>query len=68
MSRVWVSTCLAVCLLAVTAASARAQMGSGQITGTVVDQDGSAVPGATITATSAHTSAMRTTVSTTAGL
>jgi hypothetical protein len=44
-----------------------AQVGGGQLTGLVTDQNGAAVPGATVTATQRETAAARATVSTSAG-
>lgn len=55
----------AICLAG--ASSAFAQ-GTGTLTGTVVDTQGSAVPGATVTATEAETVAVRTVVSNESGL
>ena len=59
----------AVCLLTILFAEpARAQVGAGQITGTVTDAAGAAVPGATITATHTATRAGRSVISTSAGV
>jgi hypothetical protein len=58
-----------VCLLLLGASgAARAQVGSGQIGGIVTDQDGAAVPGAAVTATHNRTGAVRSSVSSSAGL
>ena len=54
-----------ICLAGASAAFAQ---GTGTLTGTVVDAQGSAVPGATITATDASTAAVRTVVSNENGL
>src|SRR4051794_39207889 len=54
-----------ICLAGASAAFAQ---GTGTLTGTVVDAQGSAVPGATITATDAATTAVRTVVSNENGL
>src|SRR6185503_10944293 len=50
------------------ASSALAQGTTGTLTGTVVDSSGSAVPGATVTATEAESAAVRTVVSNENGL
>lgn len=47
---------LALCILACSAADARAQSDTGRIEGTVTDVNGAVVPGATVTATNAETS------------
>ena len=49
-------------------ASAAFAQGTGTLTGTVVDSQGSAVPGATVTATEAETAAVRVVVSNESGL
>ncbi len=53
-----------LCLVAVSciAVPAAAQLDRGQITGTIKDQSGAVVPGATVTATDLQTQAARTTV------
>ena len=61
-----VSICLAV-LLAL-AVPATAQQTTGNITGRVLDDQGAAVPGATVTATSTQTGFVRTDVSDTEGI
>jgi hypothetical protein len=48
--------------------SARAQVGGGQISGLVADHNGGVLPGATVTATHTRTGAVRSTVSSSAGL
>src|SRR5687767_13751591 len=60
----WLAAVLAVGM----AGEARAQVGAGQVTGGVVDEAGAAVPGATITATQVGTGALRSTVSSSAGV
>jgi hypothetical protein len=57
-----------VCLLTILHGTAWAQVGAGQVTGTVTDADGAAVPGATITATNVATAASRRAISTSAGV
>ena len=59
---------LGVVLGALTASSAVAQVGSGEITGVVRDQAGAVVPGATVTAIDVARHVSRTAVTTTAGL
>jgi hypothetical protein len=54
-----------ICLASTITASAQ---GTGTLTGTVVDGTGSAVPGATVTATEGETAAVRTVVSNESGL
>jgi hypothetical protein len=56
---------LAVAILS--AATVRAQVESGQITGTVTDQSGAVIPGATITVNNAATGAARSTLSSATG-
>ena len=66
---VWVLPFVVASLCLATATSAFAQGGTtGTLTGTVVDSSGSAVPGATVTATEAETAAVRTVVSNENGL
>jgi hypothetical protein len=60
----WLAAVLAVGM----AGEGRAQVGAGQVTGGVVDEAGAAVPGATITATQVGTGALRSTVSSSAGV
>jgi len=58
-------TILAVlCCLAV---SARAQVGQAELRGSVVDESGGVLPGATLTATHIDTGTVRTTVTTSSG-
>ena len=57
-----VRACLGLALLAVIAAPVAAQVGGGALAGTVVDQVGAAVPGATVTVTAVATNRPRTTV------
>jgi hypothetical protein len=61
------SSALLVCLLAY-AAPAAAQQTTGNITGRVLDDQGAAVPGATVTASSAQTGFVRTDVSDSEGV
>jgi hypothetical protein len=61
--------CFAVSvLLLLLAVAARAQVGSGQVTGIVRDGHGGVLPGATVTATNSGTGATRSTISSSAGL
>ena len=64
---VW-SLPLVFALICLSATSSAFAQGTGTLTGTVVDSSGSAVPGATVTATEAETTAVRTTVSNETGL
>src|SRR5262249_4435602 len=59
---VGIATCAAWLVAAAMASPAIAQIGAGGLTGSIVDQAGSAVPGATVTVTSAGTGATRTVV------
>jgi outer membrane receptor protein involved in Fe transport len=63
-----VSRALLVCLLALAASSAFAQQTTGNINGRVLDDQGAAVPGATVTATNTQTGFVRTDVSDAEGL
>ncbi len=66
---VWVLPFVVASICFASASSAFAQGGTtGTLTGTVVDSSGSAVPGATVTATEAATAAVRTVVSNENGL
>jgi len=65
---VWVLPFVVASVCLVGASSAFAQGTTGTLTGTVVDAQGSAVPGATVTATEAETAATRTVVSNETGL
>ena len=58
----------AAVILLLTCASAFAQQTTGNITGRVVDEQGAAVPGATVTAKSASTGFTRTEVSDAEGI
>jgi len=63
------SICLAIaCTFSVGVVPASTQAGAGEITGRVKDQDGAAVPGATITVTETRTNRQRVIVSTSDGL
>ncbi|HEV8319698.1 MAG TPA: carboxypeptidase-like regulatory domain-containing protein, partial [Vicinamibacterales bacterium] len=64
----WIPVRVLACLLVAMAGTARAQVGTGQLTGTVTDAGGAAVPGATITAIHVDTAASRRTVSSSAGV
>ena len=66
--RVLLAVCLAVAYVCGAAATARAQMAAGEITGFVRDQAGAAVPGATITVTETRTNRQRVVVSTADGV
>jgi hypothetical protein len=55
-------------LMFLLAIAAHAQVGSGQVTGVVLDGIGGVLPGATVTATNAGTGATRSTISSSAGL
>ena len=61
-SRVWAIPLLVFCWTLATAAGAWAQVGNGTLTGSVVDAQGGALPGATVTATELATNAARTAV------
>jgi hypothetical protein len=61
-------TAVCACLLLMTGAAAAAQIGAGQIGGLVTDPAGAPVPGAAVTATNTQTGAVRSTVSSSAGL
>jgi hypothetical protein len=61
--RVWAVPFVVAMVCLVGASPALAQGTTGTLTGTVVDSSGSAVPGATVTATEAATTAVRTVVS-----
>ena len=65
---VWVLPFVVASVCLAGATSALAQGTSGTLTGTVVDSSGSAVPGATVTATEAETAAVRTVVTNENGL
>ena len=65
---VWVLPFVVASICLAGASSALAQGITGTLTGTVVDSSGSAVPGATVTATEAETAAVRTVVSNENGL
>src|SRR6476659_8594285 len=64
----WVLPFVVASICLTGASSALAQGTTGTLTGTVVDSSGSAVPGATVTATEAETAAVRTVVSNETGL
>jgi hypothetical protein len=64
-----VSICLTIaCVCAAGALPARAQVGAGEISGLVRDQDGAAVPGATITVTDTRTNLERVVVTADGGV
>ena len=63
VTRFWIETVLALCLMLAAGASAWAQVGNGTLTGTVVDAQGGALPGATVTVTEQATNAVRTATS-----
>ncbi len=65
--RVWLFTLVIVFLLIASTIPVLAQVTSGQITGTIFDPQGAALPGAEITVTDANTALTRTTVSTASG-
>ena len=62
MQRGWSGVCLAVAAWLMASPAAAAQIGAGALTGTVVDQAGATVPGATVTFTEIGTNLSRTTV------
>src|SRR5688572_15510853 len=62
MRRGWSGVCLAVAAWLMASPAAAAQIGAGALTGTVVDQAGATVPGATVTFTEIGTNLSRTTV------
>jgi hypothetical protein len=62
------SRALLVCVFAIAAAPVFAQQTAGNITGRVLDDQGAAVPGATVTATNTQTGFVRTDVSDAEGL
>lgn len=57
-----VRVCLTLAFVLLTWSSASAQIGGSALTGDVVDQDGAAVPGATVTVTAVGSNAARSTV------
>src|SRR5262245_25538513 len=57
----WGRTCLCLSAVLCIAVPASAQLDRGQITGTIKDQTGAVVPGATVIATDLQTQAVRTT-------
>src|SRR4051812_7479109 len=61
MSRagIWVRAGLHVAMWALLSSPAMGQIGAGTLVGTVVDQAGAVVPGATVTVTSSGTNASR---------
>src|ERR1044072_8966667 len=61
-SRCWTVVCLLVALWGFGPYAAAAQIGSGTLRGSVVDQGDAAVPGATLTITAAGTNLSRATV------
>jgi len=61
--RRWMKTCASlIAVVALTAGMAWAQAGTGSLHGTIVDAQGAALPGVTVSATSLGTGAVRTTV------
>jgi hypothetical protein len=66
-SRFWVLSCVIALISLANATSGFAQ-GTGTLTGTIVDDTGAALPGATVNATEASTGTVRTAVSNEAGL
>ena len=61
--RMWMRTCAAVlAVVCVTTGQAWAQAGTASLHGTIMDAQGAALPGVTVTATSLATAAVRTTV------
>ena len=60
-SRTWVLSCIVALIALANAASVFAQ-GTGTLTGTIVDDTGAALPGATVNATEASTGTVRTVV------
>src|SRR5437762_226069 len=67
MNRCVKGASLALLLLGLTSTTATAQVGQAELRGTVVDESGGALPGATITATHVDTGTIRTTVTTGTG-
>jgi hypothetical protein len=67
-SRTWALSYLLILIWLSSAAPAFAQGATGTLTGTVVDDTGAALPGATVNATEANTGTVRTAVSNEAGL
>src|SRR5437773_11378616 len=59
-SRGWAIPILILCLTLTAGANLWAQVGSGTLTGTIIDAQGGALPGATVTVTEPATNAART--------
>ena len=67
-SRFWALSCVIAFICLSSAVSVFAQGGNGTLTGTVVDETGAALPGATVNATEASTGTVRTAVSSETGV